>query len=120
MSVRTRLIVGFAIATLAPVAIVVAIAISVLQYSLSVAPLRELDELSTSLQKTGKALYQRTSESLKQDAAMGKIVPVQRHIADRAHWPSDVQEFADTSDPDRIVLAGNGGDRMDYLVRHDK
>lgn len=120
MSVRTRLIVGFAIATLAPLAIVVAIAISVLQYTLSVSPTHELDELSTSLQKTGKALYQRTSDSLKQDAAAGKIVPVQRLTADRVHWPSDVQEFADTSDADRIVLAGNGGDRMDYLVRHDK
>jgi two-component system nitrogen regulation sensor histidine kinase NtrY len=120
MSVRTRLIVGFAIATLAPVAIVVAIAISVLQYTLSVSPTHELDELSTSLQKTGKALYQRTSDSLKQDAVSGKIVPLKRLAAERTHWPSDVQEFADTSDPDRIVLAGNGGDRMDYLVRHDK
>jgi nitrogen fixation/metabolism regulation signal transduction histidine kinase len=120
MSVRTRLIVGFAIATLAPVAIIVAIAISVLQYTLSVSPTHELDELSTSLQKTGKALYQRTSDSLKQDAVSGKIAPTQWHAADRAHWPSDVQEFADTPDADRIVLAGTGGDRMDYLVRHDK
>ncbi len=119
MSVRTRLIVGFAIATLAPVAIVVAIAISVLQYSLSVAPLRELDELSTSLEKTGKALYQRVSESLRQDAASGKITPAQWSAADRGRWPADVQEFADTTEPDRISLAGNGGDRMDYLVRRD-
>src|SRR5579872_6523173 len=118
MSVRTRLIVGFAIATLAPAVIIVAIAISVLQYSLSVAPLHELDELSKSMEKIGRELYQRTGDTLKQDAAAGKIAPVQWKSADRSHWPTDVQEFADTSDPDRIALAGNGGDRMDYLVRH--
>lgn len=116
MSVRTRLIVGFAIATLAPLSITVAISITLLKHSLSLASTRDLDELSKSLEKTGRELYKRTSESLKQGAATGKIAPAPFNAVDRGHWPADVQEFDDAGDPERVVLAGT--ERMDYLVRH--
>jgi len=119
MSVRTRLIVGFAIATLAPLSIMVAISITLLKHSLSLASTRDLDELSKSLEKTGRELYKRTAESLKQGAVGGKIEPARFNAADRGRWPPDlhdeVQEFADAGDSERIVL---GRERMDYLVRH--
>ena len=115
MSVRTRLIVGFAVATLAPLSITVAISITLLKHSLSLASTRDLDELSKSLEKTGRELYKRTAEALKQDAAAGKIAPTRFNATDRSHWPADVQEFADAGDPQRVVLAGG---RMDYLVSH--
>ena len=114
MSVRSRLIVGFAIATLAPLSITVAISITLLKHSLSLASTRDLDELSKSLEKTGRELYKRTSESLKQDAAAGKIEPVRFNTGDRANWPAGVQEFAAAGDPEQVVLAG---EHMEYLVR---
>src|SRR5690348_1363223 len=115
MNVRTRLIVGFAIATLAPLSITVAISITLLKHSLSLASTRDLDDLSKSLEKTGRELYQRTAESLKQNAAAGKIAPTRFNAADRAHWPASVQEFAGAGDAEQVVLAGNN---MDYLVHH--
>lgn len=117
MSVRTRLIVGFAIATLAPLAVTVAISITLLKHSLSLASTRDLDELSKSLEKTGRELYQRTAESLKQSAATGKIAPVRYNASDRDHWPAAVAEFSDADDSERIALAGPSGERMDYMIR---
>ncbi len=118
MTVRTRLIAGFAIATSAPLAITVAISISLLQRSLT---LGELDAVSLSLQKVGHELYQRAAESLKLDAAAGRVAPLVLHAAARAHWPVEAEEFAATDEPERIALGGDGGSRIDYLVRrgHD-
>src|ERR1700681_2517610 len=120
MSVRTRLIVGFMIATLAPLAITVAISIWVLQFSLSIASTKDLDELSKSLEKTGRELYRRTRESLQHDAAAGTIAPQRFDALNRAQWPADVVDFAEAAQPERVILAGNKGDRMDFLVRHDR
>lgn len=121
MTVRSRIIAGFAIATLAPLAVIVAISISELKLSLSLASTRDLDDLSKTLEKTGRELYRATRENLKRDASEGKIAPRRFAEAGRASWPGDVQEFADTTEPERFVLAGPGGSRMDYLVRrgHD-
>lgn len=118
MSVRTKLIVGFAVATLAPLSITVAISISLLKHSLSLASTKDLDELSKSLEKTGRELYRRTSESLKQAAAAGKIAPTRFNAADRGRWPAGVQEFRDAGESERIALSGQAGERMDYLIHH--
>src|ERR1051326_1986432 len=114
MTVRTRLIVGFAVATLAPLSIMVAISISLLKHSLSLASTHDLDDLSRSLEKTGRELYRRPSDSLKQDVAAQRISPARFSSADRAKWPADVQEFADSGEPERVMLAD---ERMEYLAR---
>lgn len=120
MSVRTRLIVGFMVATLAPLAITVAISISLLRHSLSLASTRDLDELSQSLHKTGRELYQRALESLKADATAGKVPPVRWTQQDRAMWPAEVEEFAGTNQTAREILAGDSGDELRYMVRHSR
>jgi two-component system, NtrC family, nitrogen regulation sensor histidine kinase NtrY len=120
MSVRTRLIVGFVIATLMPLGITVAVSVSLLKRSLSLASTRDLDELSRALEKTGRELYQRTRESLKQDAEAGKIQPIRYLAGESSQWPSQVHDFAATDQPERAVLTGSGGDRMEYLVRHGR
>src|SRR5581483_2607425 len=118
MSVRSRIIVGFIIATLAPLAVIVAISISELKLSLSLASTRDLDDISQTLQKTGRELYQRSCDLLKRDAARGKLPPVRYNASKPDNWPADVEEFADSDDPERFALAGNEGSRLDYLVRH--
>lgn len=115
---RNRLIVVFAVATLVPLLVTAWISVSLLEPSFSGASTKELDQLSRSLEKTGRELYQRTRESLKQDAASGKIAPERFLAATQAQWPAPVQEFYMLGDPERFVLAGTHGDRMDYLVRH--
>ena len=118
MSVRSRIIVGFIIATLAPLAVIVAISISELKLSLSLASTRDLDDISQTLQKTGRELYQRSCDLLKRDAARGKLTPIRYSTARSGNWPADVEEFADADDPERFTLAGDEGSRLDYLVRH--
>ena len=113
---RNRLILVFGFATLAPLLVTAWISISLLDLSLS--PTRELDQVSKSLEKTGKELYQRARESLKTDATLGRLNPQQFQGPERNSWPAAIQEFFASSEADRFALAGTNGDRLDYLVRH--
>ena len=114
---RNRLILVFAAATLAPLLFIAWISVSLLERSLSLGSNRELDQLSKSLEKAGRELYQRAGVSLKDDAARGRVTPERYAIAAREQWPAAVQEFFSSGEPERLALAGNNGDRLDYLVR---
>jgi nitrogen fixation/metabolism regulation signal transduction histidine kinase len=37
--------------------------------------------------------------------------------ADEDNWPSDIVDFWQSGEPDRFVIAGSGGNRLDYFVR---
>ncbi len=117
---RNRLILIFAVATLAPLAVstwifVVAASSAVTRWTSTA----ELDRLSRSLEKAGRELYRRSCESLEQDARAGRVAP-QRFLSDaRAQWPAAVRDFFASGDPAHFAYAGQGGDRLDYLVRHD-
>jgi nitrogen fixation/metabolism regulation signal transduction histidine kinase len=113
---RNRLIVVFGFATLAPLLVTAWISVSLLKLSLS--PTSELDQVSKSLEKTGRELYQRARESLKTDATLGRLKPQQFTAATRDSWPAAVQEFFAGDEADHFALAGTAGDRLDYQVRH--
>ena len=107
---RNKLILIFVIATLAPLLVTVWISINLLQRSLSLSPTRELDEISKSLQQTGREVYQRARAALEQEAKSG-------HPPSRIYAPAEQKEFWASREPDRFILGGEGGSRLDYLVR---
>src|SRR5258708_18906758 len=115
---RNRLILIFAVATLAPLLVTAWVSVSLFDWSLSQASTKELDQVSKSLEKTGRELYQRACEALKQDAAAGRVSPQRFVPVAHEQWPLAVQEFDAGEEPETFVLAGNKGDRLDYLVRH--
>jgi nitrogen fixation/metabolism regulation signal transduction histidine kinase len=115
---RNRLIVIFALATLAPLAVTAWIFASVASNAVTRwTSTAEVDQLSRSLEKTGRELYQRACQSLKEDAAAGRITPRRYLAAGRDQWPQAVREFF-TGDGEPFVYGGNSGDRLDYFVRH--
>jgi two-component system nitrogen regulation sensor histidine kinase NtrY len=110
-SVRTRLILVFLAATAVPLAATWWIAASLFEHSLSYSSTDQLDELSKTLEVAGRELYQRARESLKADAAAGRIV------AERASPRSpEVAEFLESGEPERFVLSA-GGESLAYYVR---
>src|SRR5258706_504117 len=115
---RNRLILIFAAATLAPLLVTAWVSVSLFDWSLSQTSTKELDQVSKSLEKTGRELYQRACEALKQDAGAGGISSQRFIPAAHEQWPLAVQEFDAGEEPETFVLAGNKGDRLDYLVRH--
>ncbi len=116
---RNRLIVIFALATLAPLAVTAWIFASAASSAVTRwTSTAEVDQLSRSLEKTGRELYRRASQSLKEDAAAGRIAPQRFTAAVRDQWPPAVHEFFSKNDSEEFVYAGNAGDRLDYLVRH--
>src|SRR5690349_12901621 len=106
---RTRLIAVFLLATLLPLGLTLWTSLSLLEHSLELAPLNELDALSQSLEKTGRELYQQARESLRRDAIEGRIQGVELS-------PADAQAFRDRGLEEEFVLAGVNGDRLDYYV----
>lgn len=118
---RNRLIAIFLAATLVPLAATLWITTSLLDRSLSYASTGELDRLSHTLQRTGKELYRTACEALKNDALAGRLKPT-RYAAElspgQAPWPAPVKSFFDSGDPERFLVAGPDGDRIEYLARH--
>src|SRR5438128_2414304 len=115
---RNRLILIFLAATLVPLGVTLWITTSLLERSLSYTSTRELDEISKSLEKTGREFYQQARENLRVAAASGRVEPATFAVADRAHWPEAVAGFWESGEPERYALSGDAGDRLDYLVRH--
>ena len=108
---RNKLILIFVFATLAPLFVTVWISIDLLQRSLSLSPTRELDQISKSLQQAGHEVYQQARASLLEESRAG-------HPANRVYTPDERKEFWASREPDRFILSGEQGSRLDYLVRH--
>lgn len=115
---RNRLIVVFAVATLAPLLVTIWLSLFLLNRSLSLGSTTELDQVSRSLEKTGRELYQRSRDSLKAEAMSGRLAPRRFTPATHDQWPIAVREFFAAGEPERFSLAGDHGDQLDYLTRH--
>ena len=114
---RNRLILVFVAATLAPVAATVWIASSLLEHSLSYSTTDQVDALSKALESTGREFYQRSRQSLKQDAQAGRLTPQRYALHDLESAPSALRNFWASGEADRFVLSGEVDNRLEYLVR---
>jgi len=114
---RNRLILVFLAATLVPLAATVWITTSLLDWSLNFSTTDELERLSRTVERTGHEFYQRQRDELKRAAETGTSGGQRYASWERASWPPAVQEFAESGEPERFVLAGHDGDRLDYLRR---
>jgi two-component system, NtrC family, nitrogen regulation sensor histidine kinase NtrY len=115
---RNRLILIFLAATLAPLAATVWITTSLLEESVDTSSTARLDTLSKSLKSTARELYDRASEDLKRKAQAGEMQPHKYEPLDRASWPEAIKIFSGGLEGERVVRAGQEGNRLDYLVRH--
>jgi nitrogen fixation/metabolism regulation signal transduction histidine kinase len=115
---RNRLIVAFIAATVIPLAATLWIATSLLDRSLNYTTTRELDELSKTLEQTAREFYQQARETLKADAAAGRVPPTQYADGQSSTLPAAIKEFRDSTETERFLLSGTNGDRLDYLVRN--
>jgi len=112
---RNRLIVIFALATLAPLAVTAWIFASVASNAVTRwTSTAEVDQLSRSLQQTGLELYQRACQSLKDDVAAGRLSPHHYLAADRSQWPPAAEDFSTAG----VESCAYSGDRLNYFVRH--
>ena len=114
---RNRLIVIFVAATLVPLAATLWITTALLDKSLGLASTRELQEASQSLEITGRALYQQSRQALKSRVEAGQISPERFAFAERRNWPTLLEDFADGDEAEEFVIAGEAGDRLQYMVR---
>jgi nitrogen fixation/metabolism regulation signal transduction histidine kinase len=112
------LILIFLAATLAPLAATVWITTSLLEESIDTSSTSRLDTLSKSLKGTARGFYERASEDLKRKAQAGEIQPHKYEPLDRASWPEAIKIFSGGLEGERVVRAGQEGNRLDYLVRH--
>ena len=101
---RNRLLLVFLAATLAPLAATLWITTTLLDRSLSMATTNEVDELSRSLQATGRGLYTATQDALKLEAA--HATPRVYHPPS-SRWPDDVVSSSTLEEPERFNLREN-------------
>ena len=111
---RHRLLFVFLAATLAPLGATLWITASLLDRSLSLATTDEMDELSRSLESTGRALFVATRDALKSQAATAQPTILR---PPSAAWPDDIRQFYQSGESEAFQLAGENQNRMDYLLR---
>ena len=115
---RTRLVLIFLAATLAPLAATIWVTTSLLEESVDTSDTARLDTLSKTLNHVTREFYVRACADLKRRAEAGEL-PVRKYTPlDRAAWPDAVKSFAGTLEGERFYRGGHQGDRLDYLVRH--
>jgi two-component system, NtrC family, nitrogen regulation sensor histidine kinase NtrY len=112
VSLRTRLALVFAAATLVPLGATLWLTSVLLDQSLR--PVDQVARLSRSLQKTGLEYYRLACEQLKADALAGRVAP--RRYAEAA-MPPQVAEFAESDEAERWKLTGDGGSQLMYMLR---
>ena len=110
MKLRSRVILAFLAATLVPVALTWWTSISLLDRSLELTPDRELDQLSKSLEKTAREVYQRARAGLREAVQNGKVQPTSFSLADRTHWPAHVEEFWQGEEPESATQSESGNE----------
>jgi nitrogen fixation/metabolism regulation signal transduction histidine kinase len=119
VTLRTRLIAAFIAATVPPVALTWWTSVALLDRSLAMAPITQLDALSKSLEKTGREVYQRARARLAEDVETGRIEPrtLPPHDARvRDFWDSGrAEEFALTGEGDRIQFLRRAGDKVEVF-----
>jgi len=111
---RNRLLLVFLAATLAPLAATLWITASLLDRSLSLAATNEVDQLTTSLQETGRALFATTREAM-QLAAETQTPRIFRPPT--SNWPQEVRQFYEAGEKEDFQLSGEKQDQISYLVR---
>ena len=114
---RNRLILIFLAATLAPLAATIWVTTSLLELSLAYSSTDKLDAVSKSMEAVGLEFYKGERSSLAQRAESGELEPHKYQPAERAAWPEAVKAFADGGEATEFTLAGEEGNRLDYLVR---
>jgi two-component system, NtrC family, nitrogen regulation sensor histidine kinase NtrY len=115
---RTRLVLIFLAATLAPLALTVWVTTTLLEESVDTAATVRLDTVSKLLNRTAREFYDRARADLERRVQAGEIAPRRYTAADRASWPEAVRTFAGGLEGNRFVRTGQNGNRLDYLVRH--
>jgi two-component system, NtrC family, nitrogen regulation sensor histidine kinase NtrY len=117
VSLRAKLVVVFLIATLAPMAALLWVTTQLLETSMQYATTAELDELSRSLESTGRELYQQVKDKLYRQRASG-AEPAARFLPEnRSGWPAEIAAFESSAQHERFLLQGPNGDRLQLLVR---
>ena len=115
---RTKLVLIFLAATLAPLALTVWVTTTLLEESVDTSSTVKLDGVSRLLNRTAREFYTRACADLKRQAEAGKIRAQRYTPIDRATWPDAIKAFAGGLEGDRFVRAGRDGNRLDYFVRH--
>jgi two-component system, NtrC family, nitrogen regulation sensor histidine kinase NtrY len=116
---RWKLVLVFLAATLLPLAAILWASATLMQRSLAYVASDDTARLSSSLEQVAREYYRQVRDDLRDDVASGTVAPDRFDGATRATWPPLLQQFWDSGEAERFVLAEPGGERLHYLVRRD-
>ena len=113
---RSRLVLVYLAATLLPLVLTIRTSFDLLDRSLNLSPVRELDDASYALETLGREYYQQEKDSLSADAAAGRV-SARVYVKGEKQPPAGVREFRDSGEERRFETTGEGGKELQLLVR---
>lgn len=117
--IRRRLVAIFIIGTTVPLLLTLWAANSLIDRSLRYSSTLELDQLSRTLEQTARIYYLSQRQALTEAIAAKRIQAKTYADTHRDSWPAEVQDFADSHESERFMVAGRAGDTLVCFKRQD-
>jgi len=112
---RNKLVVLFLGATVVPVIATVLLPTAI--FNVSLTPARDLDEISRSIEETGREYYQQARQTLQNEAQTNAVKPERFALSSRTKWSDALNEFWDSGDAESFNLTGDAGNILAYYRR---
>ena len=119
-TLRGKLLGVWLMVTLLPLALTLWLGHRLIDHSLSLAPIKELDRVSSQMQTAAREHYHAQSMALQQEVAEGRAHAQVYPMEARGRWPEAVREFWESGEPQRVRIAGSKGDRLELAKRTER
>jgi len=116
-TLRGKLLSMWLMVTIIPLTLTLWLGHRLIDRSLSLAPIVELDRVSAHLRAAAREHYQAQSIALQQDIDGSKVQPQQYKLDARARWPEHVAEFWASGETQRIRVTGSKGNQLELAKK---
>lgn len=116
-TLRGKLVSAWLALTIVPLALTLWLGHRLIEHSIELAPVRELDRVSARMQEAARAHYKAESQALRRDAEAGRVKGEWFAVGSRAKWPHEVAEFWDSGAAELSRLGGAHGEHLQWMQR---
>ncbi|MEP7367234.1 MAG: ATP-binding protein [Acidobacteriota bacterium] len=116
-TLRGKLLTVWLMVTLVPLGLTLWLGHRLIDHSLSLAPIAELDRVSAHMQAAAREHYRAQSLALQSAAAEGRVRPELYRLDARSRWPEDIAEFWASGEAHQVRLARDKSDKLELVKR---
>ena len=116
-TLRGKLLSVWLMVTIIPLALTLWFGHRLIDHSLGLAPIAELDRVSARMQSAAREHYHAQSLALQRAVSEGKVQGRVYALDSRAKWPDEVVEFWASGEAQHMRITGSKGDTLELAKK---